>query len=139
MIIDWKSIVSRKSIKDKGGFPFGTRVYKAHIGGGKTLSMTHDIFELKKQFPKMVTFANFNIYGLKDFYLITNEKQMFDALSYANGDNGVVVAGEDKAPVENNGVLSVPVAIGVIGGAAVIGIVIGVVISAIAKKKKKED
>ena len=92
MIIDWKSIVSRKSITDKGGFPFGTRVYKAHIGGGKTLSLTHDIFQLKKQFPKMVTFANFNIYGLKDFHLITNEYQMFEALSYSNGDDGVVVA-----------------------------------------------
>lgn len=92
MIIDWRSIFSKKTIKDKGGFPFGSRVYKAHIGGGKTLSMTHDIFQLKKQFPKMVTFANFNIYGLDDFYLITNEKEMFNALSFANGDNGVVVA-----------------------------------------------
>lgn len=92
MIIDWRSFVKRKTISDKGGFPYGSRVYKAHIGGGKTLSMTHDIFELKRAFPKMVTFANFNIYGLNDFHLITNETQMYEALEYQNGDDGVVVA-----------------------------------------------
>lgn len=92
MIIDFKSFFKKKSISDKGGFPFGSRVYKAHIGGGKTLSMTHDIFQLKKSFPNMITFANFNIYGLPDFYLIENENQMFKALEYQNGDNGVVVA-----------------------------------------------
>lgn len=92
MIIDYKSFFKKKTLSDKGGFPYGSRVYKAHIGGGKTLSMTHDIFELKKAFPDMVTFANFNIYGLSDFYLITNENEMFDALKYSNGDKGVVVA-----------------------------------------------
>ncbi len=92
MIIDFKSFFEKKSLSDKGCFPYGSRVYKAFIGGGKTLSMTHDIFQLKKKYPKMITFANYNIYGLKDFYLIDSDRMMDYALSFSNGENGVVVA-----------------------------------------------
>lgn len=92
MIIDFKSFTKKKTLSDKGCFPYGSRVYKAFIGGGKTLSMTHDIFKLKEKYPKMITFANYNIYGLKDFYLINTPKMMDYALAYNNGENGVVVA-----------------------------------------------
>ena len=53
--------------------------------------------------------------------------------------NATPSTGEDKAPVENENGLSLPVAAGIIGGSAIIGIVIGIVISVITKKKKKED
>lgn len=92
MIIDFKSFLKKKTLSDKGCFPYGSRVYKAFIGGGKTLSMTHDIFKLKEKYPKMITFANYNIYGLKDFYLINSPQMMDYALSFNNGEYGVIVA-----------------------------------------------
>lgn len=92
MVIDFKSFLKKKTLSDKGCFPYGSRVYKAFIGGGKTLSMTHDIFKLKEKYPKMITFANYNIYGLKDFYLINSPQMMDYALSFNNGENGVIVA-----------------------------------------------
>lgn len=92
MVIDFKSFLKKKTLSDKGCFPYGSRVYKAFIGGGKTLSMTHDIFKLKEKYPKMITFANYNIYGLKDFYLINSPQMMDYALSFNNGEYGVIVA-----------------------------------------------
>lgn len=92
MRIDWKSFREKKTLSDKGAFPTGTRVYTAHIGGGKTLSMTHDILELKKQWPKMEVWANYEIKGLPGFHLIENEKMMDDALAASNGADGIVVA-----------------------------------------------
>ena len=60
MKIDWRSFRYR-FIKDKDTFPFSIRFYDAPQGGGKTLSMVHDVLELKKAFPDTQIFSNVKI------------------------------------------------------------------------------
>lgn len=63
MKIFWKTLLKKRS-KDEDKFPFGMRFYDGVMGSGKSLSMTWDALELKRQFPDMKLISNLII---KDF------------------------------------------------------------------------
>lgn len=91
MKIDFKSFLKKKSKDKNNGFPYGSAVYVAHIGGGKTLSMVYDAKKIQEKFPKCKIYANFNIKGINNFKLVTNSKEMDEALADTNGGAGVLV------------------------------------------------
>lgn len=91
MRIDWKSF-TEKYIKPKGSqFPVGSIVFKGFQGSGKTLSMVHYIFDLQRQFPNCIVYSNIKINGLKNFHLVENDRDVAEAISAQNGQNGVVL------------------------------------------------
>ena len=63
MKIYWRTFNKHRS-KDEDKFPFGMRFYDGPMGSGKSLSMTWDALQLKKQFPDMKLISNLII---KDF------------------------------------------------------------------------
>lgn len=63
MKIYWRTFNKHRS-KDEDKFPFGMRFYDGPMGSGKSLSMTWDAIQLKKQFPDMKLISNLII---KDF------------------------------------------------------------------------
>lgn len=90
MKVDWNSF-KYKYIKPKtNGFPVGSIVFKGFQGSGKTLSMVHYMFQLKKQFPDCHIYSNVIIKDL-DYYQIRDDDDLVRAISDRNGDDGVVV------------------------------------------------
>lgn len=90
MKIDYPSFI-KKYVRPKGKqFPAKIRVYKGYQGNGKTLSMTHDIIEFKKQFPDCRIWSNVKIANL-DYRLIEDDSDLDRALADANGSAGVVI------------------------------------------------
>lgn len=92
MKIDFKSF-KKKCTKDKTvKFPTGSRVYAAHQGGGKTLSMVHDALILKEKWPEMVIYSNIKIDSnvLKYNYFETPDG-LNQAINKTNGDKGVLI------------------------------------------------
>lgn len=63
MKIYWRTIFKHCS-REQDHFPFGIRFYDSVQGGGKSLSMTFDAIQLKKEFPDMKLISNLII---KDF------------------------------------------------------------------------
>lgn len=57
MRIQWATLL-KKCDKDKDTFPFGIRFYNAPMGGGKTLSMVNDTFELLKKYDDVHIYSN---------------------------------------------------------------------------------
>lgn len=90
MVIDWSSLV-KKYTKPKGHmFPLGMTVYKGLQGCGKSLSLTKDAFDIKKDFPECVVFSNMYLYGIEyNFYKSVSD--LVNCLSYKNGDKGVLI------------------------------------------------
>lgn len=90
MIVDWSSI-PKKYTKPKGKFfPIGMTAYVALQGGGKSLSMTTDAFEIKKEFPDCVVFSNMFLNGIEyNFFQSTSD--LIEALQFKNGENGVLI------------------------------------------------
>lgn len=81
MKIDWKSFTKKRGEKDKNNFPTGSIVYLGKQGRGKTLSMVHDCFELKKQYPDMKIYSNLIIKGLNDYTHIKTDDDLARALT----------------------------------------------------------
>lgn len=91
MKVDWKSF-KEKYFKPKGKqFPVGSIVFKGYQGSGKTLSMVHYVLQLQQEFPKCLVYSNVQIKGLKNFHLIENDRDVAEAISAQNGQNGVIV------------------------------------------------
>lgn len=91
MKIDWKTF-KEKYIKPKGvQFPVGSIVFKGYQGSGKTLSMVHYVGQLQEQFPNCLIYSNVIIKGLKNFHLIKNDRDVAEAISAQNGQDGVVL------------------------------------------------
>lgn len=91
MKIDWKTFKERY-IRPKGvQFPVGSIVFKGFQGSGKTLSMVHYVIELQRQFPDCIIYSNVIIKGLKNFHLIRTDRDVAEAISAQNGQNGVVL------------------------------------------------
>lgn len=90
MVIDWSSLPKRYT-KPKGKFfPLGMTVYVAHQGGGKSLSLVKDAFDIKMEFPECVVFSNMFLNGIEyNFYQSTSD--LIQALEYKNGENGVLI------------------------------------------------
>lgn len=72
MKIQWATFL-KKCDKDKDDFPFGIRFYNAPMGGGKTISMINDTFEILKKYPDVHLFSNVKIKkeGLNIKYFLT--------------------------------------------------------------------
>lgn len=90
MIIDWKSFVKHRTREKGKQFPTGSAVYFGFQGQGKTLAMTQYAFKIKDEFPECVIFANYNLYGI-DYNYCFSDEDVKNALSYQNGDKGVLV------------------------------------------------
>lgn len=88
--IDFKSLIKKKSKDPKNQFPTGTRAYKGHQGFGKSLSMTVYVFKLQEQFPDCVIFSNIYMTGLKNFHYTKTDQEVYQGLTYTNGDKGVI-------------------------------------------------
>lgn len=87
--IDWKSI-KQKLTKDKRDLPpMGMRIYEAPQGGGKTLSMVHDAWGLKKKYPKLVVISNMPLKFADK--IVIGAKGVVEALKIDNGENGVLM------------------------------------------------
>lgn len=63
MKIFWRTFFKKRT-PDQDHFPFGMRFYDGPMGSGKSLSMTFDAIQLKKEFPDMKLISNLII---KDF------------------------------------------------------------------------
>ena len=57
MKIQWATLF-KKCTLDEDTFPFGIRFYDAPMGGGKTLSMLNDTFELVRKYHDVHIFSN---------------------------------------------------------------------------------
>lgn len=90
MKIDFNSFTKKYIRPPQNLFPVGSIVFKGFQGSGKTLSMVHYLFQLKKQFPKCHIYSNVIIKGL-DYTLIENDDDVALALSDRNASHGVAV------------------------------------------------
>ena len=80
----------RKNKKNESQFPYyGMHFYCGRQGSGKTYSMTYELEQIRRKYPKCKIYTN---YGYKwqtmpiyNISMLTNEK-------YYNGENGVVFA-----------------------------------------------
>lgn len=90
MKIDIESFKKKCTKNDKGLFPTGTRVYKGYQGRGKTLSMVHDMLEIKKAFPKCKIYSNLKIKNF-DYTFFSDNKGLKKALEAQNGENGILL------------------------------------------------
>lgn len=88
--IDWQSLKGKGVKEEPHQFPIGTRAYHAFQGRGKTISATHYIIELQKEFPNCVIFSNVKIKGLRNFYFCEKDDDIYFGLSFENGKNGVI-------------------------------------------------
>ncbi len=90
MKIDWKSFTEHWT-KPKGKqFPTGSVVWKGYQGSGKTLSLIHYAYEMKKEFPKCRIYSNVILYDI-DYIYISNDFILNEALTYQNGADGVLI------------------------------------------------
>lgn len=90
MKIDFKSFKKKYTKDNTKQFPIGTRVYKGFQGRGKTLSMVHDLFEIKKEFPNCKVFSNLKLKGINYTYF-DNNLGLKKAIETENGKDGVLV------------------------------------------------
>lgn len=90
MRIDWQSF-KEKWTKPKGKqFPTGSVVWKGYQGSGKTLSLVHYVYEMKKEYPKCIVYSNVILYDI-DYIYISNDFILDQALKCQNGANGVLI------------------------------------------------
>ena len=90
MRIDWQSF-KEKWTKPKGKqFPTGSVVWKGYQGSGKTLSLVHYVYEIKKEYPKCIVYSNVVLYDIEYIY-ISNDFILDQALKCQNGANGVLI------------------------------------------------
>ena len=83
-------IFSRKNKKNDEMFPyFGMHFYCGRQGSGKTYSMTYELEQIRKKYPKCKIYTNYGYKGqtmpIYNISMLQNEK-------YYNGENGVVFA-----------------------------------------------
>lgn len=90
MKVDFQSFAKKYVKPPQNGFPVGSIVFKGFQGSGKTLSMVHYLFQLKKAYPKCHIYSNVIIRGL-DYTHIENDDVLALAISDRNGSDGVVV------------------------------------------------
>lgn len=86
--VDFKSFKLKYKRPNKNAFPTGTRVYKGHQGKGKTLSLVHDVQELKRDYPNCRIWSNVRLNGLDYNYY---GKDILPALHDRNGEDGKVI------------------------------------------------
>lgn len=86
--VDWRSLVEKLTRDKRDLPPMGMRVYIGPQGEGKSLSMTHDAYEIKQAYPEMfvvsnmpLTFADLQVRGTKE---------LVKALKIDNGEKGVL-------------------------------------------------
>lgn len=91
MKVYWKTFPKKWQRPPKNQFPTGSRVYKGYQGSGKTLSMAKYALDLSKAYPNCKVYANFIIKGISNFNYIENDSDLREALSYRNGEMGVLV------------------------------------------------
>ena len=90
MRIDWQSF-KEKWTKPKGKqFPTGSVVWKGYQGSGKTLSLVHYVYQMKKEYPKCIIYSNVVLYDI-DYIYISNDFILDQALKCQNGANGVLI------------------------------------------------
>lgn len=90
MKIFWDTIC-KKWTKPRGKkFPTGSVVYKGFQGSGKTLSMVFYAYNLKKEFPNCKIYSNVILYDI-DYIYISDDKVLEEALTYENGEDGVLI------------------------------------------------
>ena len=90
MKIDWKSFREHWSRPKGKKFPTGSVVWKGFQGSGKTLSLIHYAYEVKEEFPNCKIYSNVILCDI-DYTYISNDYVLNEALTYENGDNGVLI------------------------------------------------
>lgn len=91
MLIYWDTFAKKFKKHKKPLFPSGSRVYKGFQGQGKTLSMVQYAFYIQKICPKAVIFSNIIIRGLENYHYFNDSDGLKEAISFQNGQNGVLV------------------------------------------------
>ena len=80
----------RKNKKFDNMFPYyGMHFYVGRQGSGKTFSMTHELEQIRKKYPKCKIYTN---YGYKYQTMPIYNISMLQNEKYYNGENGVVFA-----------------------------------------------
>lgn len=91
MRIDWPSLIKKKSPDPKHQFPLGMVVFKGYQGNGKSLSLVHKAFDIKKSFPDCKVYSNMKLYGIR-YNLYSTTADLISVLSSVrNGNNGVLI------------------------------------------------
>lgn len=87
--VDWKSIIEKLTRDRRDLPPMGMRVYIGPQGNGKSLSMVHDGWEMKKRWPKLFVISNMDLTYAD--VVIHGTKDLVKALSVDNGEDGVLL------------------------------------------------
>lgn len=90
IVIDWRSFKLHWEKPPKKQFPMGLRVYIAPQGGGKTLSLVHDLFDLKREYPEAIVLSDIELKGI-DYVKWRGMTGLKKALKINNGDKGVIL------------------------------------------------
>lgn len=91
MLVYWDTFKEKFKRHKKPLFPTGSRVYKGFQGQGKTLSMVQYAFYIQKLCPDAVIFSNIKIDGLNNYFYFNDSDGLYEAISYRNGLDGVLV------------------------------------------------
>lgn len=88
--IDWESLKKKiTKIDEKNKPPMGMRIYEAPQGHGKTLSMVHDAWALKRKYPKLYVISNIKLKFANE--VIHGATALTEALKKTNGENGILL------------------------------------------------
>lgn len=75
MRVEW-STIPKKRRSDKKDFPTGTIIFTGRQGAGKTLSATHYLVRLKRNYPNMFIFSNIQL-TIADKIITSDEVQKY--------------------------------------------------------------
>lgn len=91
MRVFWDTIPKHWTKPKKGLFPTGSRVYKGYQGSGKSLSMVKYAQDIAEAYPECQIYSNMWIKHLPNFNYIGSDEDLKNALSFRNGEMGVLV------------------------------------------------
>lgn len=87
--VDWKSIKAKLAKDNRDLPPMGMRVYIGPQGEGKSVSMTHDAYEIHRKYPKMFVISNMPL-SFADI-IVQGTRELVKALKVDNGEDGVLI------------------------------------------------
>lgn len=90
MIIDFKSFVKHWTRPPKKQFPSYMVAFTGFQGDGKSLSLIHEAFRIKEEFPLCHVYSNMSIHGM-DFTLLKDTIDLIYALQDNNGEDGILI------------------------------------------------
>lgn len=83
MHVEWSTLLKKRR-SDKKDFPTGTIIFSGRQGAGKTLSATHYLVRLKKQYPDLFIFSNIQL-SIADKVITSDQVQHYILKTHPQG------------------------------------------------------